>query len=213
LFSRPKTTDTIPETLPDWAILAEGIRRNDETAVKQFYEVFNRGFRYFIRRQLGPSDLEDSVHDCVLAVIKAVREGAVHEPARFVGFVNTIVRRHIAHKIREKVSGRTEDDIESIPPLRSLYASPESDAIQGDARVVARRVLDTLGDRDRDVLRRFYVLDQTEDQICRELDLSSNGFRNVKHRAKKKFAEHWHRLADRGFRAVLPARMSLAVVT
>src|ERR1700722_1093318 len=142
-----KTTDTKRVlAFSDWAVLQEGIRANNEAAVKQFYDVFNNGFRYLIKRRLGSSGLEDTVHDCVLAVITAVRRGSMREPERFVGFVHTIVKRHIANKISEKVSGRSEDDIESISPLRCPSPSPEATAIRAEAKIIARRALDSLSD-------------------------------------------------------------------
>jgi len=192
-----------PEKFPDWAALAEGIRNNDEVAVKQFYDIFKHGFRYLVKRQLGSFDLEDSVHDCVLAVMTAVRKGSVREPERFVGFVHTIVKRHIANRIAVKISARSEDDIKSIALVHSTFPSPETQAIRTEAKIIARRVLDSLGDRDRDVLRRFYLLGQTEEQIRRDLDLSFHVFKNIKHRAKKKFAVQWQRHAASGVGASL----------
>jgi RNA polymerase sigma-70 factor (ECF subfamily) len=179
----------------NWAALEQGIRENNGPAIQGFYSVFNTGFRYFLRRQLGLSDLEDSVHDCVLAVITAVRRGEVRQPERFVGFVNTVVKRHIAQKIAERIVGRSESDIESASPLIFKGPSPEARAITTEARTIARLALDSLGNRDRDVLRRFYLLDQTEEQIRRELNLSFHVFKNIKHRAKNKFAEQWHKRA------------------
>jgi RNA polymerase sigma-70 factor (ECF subfamily) len=190
-----RTTSANTLRIRDWAVLAKGIRDNNDASVKHFYDVFNAGFRLLIKRQLGESDLEDSVHDCVLAVIMAVRGGTPREPERCVGFVNTIVKRHIAHKIVERVARRAEEDIELVSPLRSSYPSPEAQAMKAEARSIARLVLDSLSDRDRDVLRRFYLLGQTEDQIRGELELSYQGFKNIKHRAKNKFVEHWHRRA------------------
>ena len=192
------------ETLFDWAALEQGIRENNGAAVQQFYDVFNGGFRYFIRRQLGLSDLEDSVHDCVLAIITAVRRGDVRQPERFVGFVNTIVRRHIAQKIAERISRRSEFDIESASPLIFRGPSPEARAITTEARTIARLAMDSLSNRDRDILCRFYLLDQTEGQIRQELNLSFHVFKNIKHRAKNKFAEQWHKHAGSVSLGALP---------
>lgn len=192
------------ETFSWWAALEQGIREDNAAAVQQFYDAFNEGFRFFIRRQLGLSDLEDSVHDCVLAVITAVRRGDVREPERFVGFVNTIVKRHIAQKIAERIASRSESDIELGPPLIFRGPSPEARAITTEARTIARLALDSLGNRDRDVLRRFYLLEQTEGQIRQELNLSFHVFKNIKHRAKNKFVEQWHKQAGSVSSQALP---------
>jgi RNA polymerase sigma factor (sigma-70 family) len=186
-------------TEPDWARMAKGIRADDGSAVKEFYEVFNRGFRFFISRQLGSVDLEDNVHDCVLAVMTAVRREQLREPERFVGFVRTIVKRYIAARIKEKISGRADENIdEARHPLRYLSPDPERNAIRTETRAIARQALETLSGRDREVLRRFYLLEQKEEQIRLEMNLSEHAFKNIKHRAKNKFAEKWHNLANRG---------------
>jgi len=201
----PRTTDTkSSQTLPDWDLLAEGIRQNDEVAVQQFYDVFNNGFRYLIQRQLGPDDLEDSVHDCILAVITAVRRGTLQKTERFAGFVQTIVKRHIISKIDEKISDRKNDTFDSISPIHFKGASPEAQALKSETKLIARHALDSLSDRDRDVLRRFYLLDQTEEQIRRDLNLSPHVFKNIKHRAKNKFAEQWHSRAGRRVTGTVP---------
>jgi RNA polymerase sigma-70 factor (ECF subfamily) len=192
------------ETFSYWAALEQGIRENNGAAVQQFYDAFNKGFRFFISRQLGLCDLEDSVHDCVLAVITAVRRGDVRQPERFVGFVNTIVKRHIAQKIAERIAGRSEFDIESASPLIFRGPSPEARAIKTEARTIARLALDSLSNRDRDILRRFYLLDQTEGQIRQELNLSFHVFKNIKHRAKNKFVEQWHKHAGSVSLGALP---------
>jgi len=80
-------------------------------------------------------------------------------------------------------------------PLIFRGPSPEVQAITTEARATARLALDSLSNRDRDVLRRFYLLNQTEEQIRQELNLSLHVFKNIKHRAKNKFAEQWHKHA------------------
>ena len=49
--------------------------------------------------------------------------------------------------------------------------------------------------RDREILQRFYVLEQSQAQICAEMELSYNQFRLLKSRAKARFGELGKRLA------------------
>ena len=50
-------------------------------------------------------------------------------------------------------------------PLRSAGPSPEHAAIRAQARSISREALNALCVRDREVLRRFYLLEQTQEQI------------------------------------------------
>ena len=60
---------------------------------------------------------------------------------------------------------------------------------------IARKVLGGVSGRDRDILNRFYVLEQSQEQICLEMGLSYNQFRLLKSRAKARFGELGIRLA------------------
>jgi RNA polymerase sigma-70 factor (ECF subfamily) len=50
-------------------------------------------------------------------------------------------------------------------------------------------VLDGLSVRDREILSRFYLDEQTQEEICGEMDLSETQFRLLKSRAKARFGE------------------------
>jgi DNA-directed RNA polymerase specialized sigma subunit len=60
---------------------------------------------------------------------------------------------------------------------------------------IAKKVLRGISERDREILHRFYVEEQTPDQICGEMGLSFNQFRLLKSRAKKRFGTLGQRLA------------------
>jgi RNA polymerase sigma-70 factor (ECF subfamily) len=46
-----------------------------------------------------------------------------------------------------------------------------------------------LSDRDREILTRFYLDEQTQEQICGEMNLTETQFRLLKSRAKARFGE------------------------
>jgi DNA-directed RNA polymerase specialized sigma subunit len=46
-----------------------------------------------------------------------------------------------------------------------------------------------LSERDRDVLTRFYLYEETQEQICQEMQLTETQFRLLKSRAKARFGE------------------------
>jgi RNA polymerase sigma-70 factor, ECF subfamily len=50
-------------------------------------------------------------------------------------------------------------------------------------------VLASLSQRGRDILERFYLKEQTQEQICQEMSLSETQFRLLKARAKARFGE------------------------
>jgi RNA polymerase sigma-70 factor (ECF subfamily) len=185
-------------TVEDWANVVERIRLGEEAAVEELYRVFSRGIRYYLCRQLGPQDLDDRVHDCFLVVIHAIKKGDLREPERLMGFVRTIVRRQIAGFIEGMVETRRKQvDIEFGNIIPDEKLNPESSAISKQRESLAASVLKTISKRDREILTRFYLQEQSQEQICREMSLTETQFRLLKSRAKAKFGEMGKRKLER----------------
>jgi RNA polymerase sigma-70 factor (ECF subfamily) len=195
----PQVSEREPTEIPtDWARVVTRIRADDQSAVEELYRVFARGIRYYLCRQLGPQDLDDRVHDCFLVVIQAIKKGDIREPERLMGFVRTIVRRQIAGYIEGMVEVRKKQvDIEfgSIIPDEKL--NPERKAMSRQEEEIAVKVLRTISSRDREILTRFYLHEQSQEQICREMSLTETQFRLMKSRAKAKFGELGKRRLER----------------
>lgn len=183
----------------DWAALVTRIQANEEPAMEELYRIFSRGIRFYLCRQLGPQDLDDRMHDCFLVVIQAIRKGELREPERLMGFVRTIVRRQIAGQIDIAVQNRkTQIDMDSTGPLPDRGRDPEEEAMGKQEEEIAVSVLKGISRRDREILTRFYLHEQTQEQICREMSLTETQFRLLKSRAKARFGEMGRRkLANR----------------
>jgi DNA-directed RNA polymerase specialized sigma subunit len=70
-----------------------------------------------------------------------------------------------------------------------LRAISEEAAILRQRIGLIRQVLGKLADRDKEILTRFYVDEQTPDQICSEMGLTETQYRLMKSRAKTRFGE------------------------
>jgi RNA polymerase sigma-70 factor (ECF subfamily) len=177
--------------VPDWAALVTRIRDGDSEAMAELYTVFAKGIRYFLLRNLGPEDLDDKVHDCFVIVAQAIRNGDLREPERLMGYVRTVVKRQIAASIDVAVQQRRnrvefEDSMFYVSDWRE---NPERTVIAQQRAEIARKVLNGVSRRDRDILNRFYVLEQSQEQICADMSLTYNQFRLLKSRAKARFGE------------------------
>jgi len=195
----PREPKSQPEGLPvpDWTALVDGIRRGDETAMAELYGIFAKGIRYFLLRNLGPEELDDKVHDCFVIVTQAIQHGDLREPERLMGYVRTVVKRQIAASIDSAVQQRrTRADFEdTLFTLSDWRDNPERNVMELQRTEIARRVLNGVSRRDREILNRFYVLEQSQERICSEMGLSYNQFRLLKSRAKARFGELGKRLA------------------
>jgi RNA polymerase sigma-70 factor, ECF subfamily len=198
LSAPPHTAETPPDPTgpdenlagPNWTALVDKIKVDDQSGMEELYRVFSRGVRFYLCRQLGPQDLEDKVHDTFLIVVQAVRRGELREPERLMGFVRTVVRRQVAAHIDQAVHNRRQQvGLDSGTGVMDLNRDPEETAIRQQHEQIARRVLNSISKRDREILSRFYLLEQSQDRICAEMNLTETQFRLLKSRAKARFGE------------------------
>jgi RNA polymerase sigma factor (sigma-70 family) len=130
------------------------------------------------------------VHDTFLIVVHAIRRGELRDPDRLMGFARTIVRRQIASYIDAAVQNRREQaQIDAGVTLIDREANPEVTAMDQERESIMQRVLRELSRRDREILTRFYLHEQPQEQICRDMKLTDTQFRLLKSRAKARFGE------------------------
>jgi RNA polymerase sigma-70 factor (ECF subfamily) len=186
--------------IKDWTRLVERIHDGDPGAMEELYAIFAKGIRYFLLRNLGADELDDKVHDCFVIVAQAIQQGELRDPARLMGYVRTVVKRQIAATIDIAVTRRRNqvDFEETLFTLSDWKDDPEHNMLQQQRTEIARRVLNGISRRDREILDRFYVQEQPQEKICEEMGLSYNQFRLLKSRAKARFGELGKRLTSAG---------------
>ena len=189
---------TAPSAMDEWTLLVARIRQRDPNALIELYQIFGRGVRFLMFRQLGPQDIDDRVHDAFLAILQAIQKGGLRDSARLMGFVHTIVRRKIATHINYLVRARREHvALGQGPEIPDRNDTPEEQAMARQKVDLMLKVLRDMTARDCDILTRFYLHEQAQDQICREMDLTETQYRLLKSRAKARFG-------DLGSRALAP---------
>lgn len=188
----------------DFASLIDRIRGVDETAAAaaatELYQVFNRGMRYFICRQLGggpeTQNAEDILQDAFLVVLEAIREGKVREPGALPGYLHTVIVRKIYLCIEDAIKSRNlrslNDYCEAAGPtpnisIYDLVPNPEKQLLEKENRELMLRALADLTKREREVLTLFYLQEQKPEQIQLEMKLTETSFRLLKSRSKTKF--------------------------
>src|SRR5271166_1768499 len=106
------------------------IRDGRTDGMAELYQLFSKGIRFYLCRQLGPQEIDDKVHDTFVVVVQAIRKGELREPQRLMGFVRTVVRRQVAAHIDRVVHIRREQiDLESTIRIADPHGNPEEKAI------------------------------------------------------------------------------------
>ncbi len=190
VVAAPAEPEQVEPQVYDWAGIVKRIQHNEEPALEELYRVFSKGIRFYLCRQLGPQDLDDRVHDCFLIVVQAIRKGDLREPERLMGFVRTVVRRQIAGHIETAVQlRRTQVDIDTSSAIPDRRSDPEMIVIGRQKEELAASVLRGISRRDREILTRFYLHEESQEHICKEMRLTETQFRLLKSRAKARFGE------------------------
>jgi len=182
----------VPSRAPvDWRSVVERIRLGDPEGQRILYDNLRSGARLFLKRRLSSDqDVDDRVHDVFLIVIDTIQRGDLREPDRLMGFVNTVLNRQLAAEIGRKVQDRqtvTGRDPEAA--LATPEPNPEQDAITRENIRVMKALLRKMNPRDVQILSRYYLQEQSEQQIRSEMGLTAAQFNVIKSRARARFAK------------------------
>jgi RNA polymerase sigma-70 factor, ECF subfamily len=169
----------------DWVAIVDRIQAGQDAGILELYSVLNRGIRYYLGRQLGSQDLEDRLHETFLIVISAIRAGRVRQPERIMGFVRTVAQRQIAAHIELAVRHRrTEGELAPGLDVADEKCTPEQMAIIRQKAEIMALVLADMPAKQREILQRYYLREESPEHICQEMLLTETQFRLAKSRAK-----------------------------
>jgi len=166
------------------------IADDDPDGQQALFQMFGRGLGFYFSQQFQPQEVQDRVHDTLVAVVVAIRKSQLKEPERLPGFVRTIAQRlaasHVAELVRQRAASA---DLSAIHNMPYTALDPEQELIRRQQRQLAEKLLNALSPIDRQILWRFYIEGETAQRICRQLGLTETQFRLRKNRAKERFAE------------------------
>jgi RNA polymerase sigma-70 factor (ECF subfamily) len=169
--------------------LVEGVRQSDQSCANELYLILRERTLSWTRWRAG-QDAEDLVHDAVVTVIGKIQAGELREPARLMGFVKTVLHRSISRQIRRTSRSRKrERTLEGSTELVDGRLRPDSFFEETERRRALRQAMDQLPMRERQILTLFYLDELTPPVIKMRMELTDNGFRLLKSRAKARLAK------------------------
>ena len=145
--------------------------------------------RYKVCYHLGSScpDVDDVVQETLTRFLRALRDEKIRNPestAAFLsGICNNVIQEHRRRLRREPLSDT------DLPPSERP-AVPQADVLE--LRQAIAVVITQMPQRDRDILRAFFLEEKGREEICRTMGLSDGQFRVALFRAKKRFRKSYH---------------------
>lgn len=140
--------------------------------------------RYKVSYEVGFAcpDVEDIVQETITRFLVASQNEKIRNDEAFGAFVNGICRNVISEYRRRSQRDDPMPEVVPEPPGRSL---PEADLF--DLRQAIAVGLSQLPERDRRILRAFYLEEKTKEEILAQTGLTDQNFRVILFRAKEKF--------------------------
>ena len=176
--------DATPNSASD---LATRILKGDGSAESQLVERYARPVKLILlKRTRDPQLTADLTQDTFVIALQKLRAGELRNPEALAAFLRQIaINLSIEHYRREKRYVSNGGGINSPQVPHIDQKAEQMDRHQ--ARRALEEVLSELAmPRDREILRRFYLLEEEKSRICGALDLSAVHFDRVLYRAKQR---------------------------
>ena len=185
------------------ADLVSRIRAGDHQAETELVERFGRGVLMILRRSTRNATVSDDLYqDTFRIALEKVRQGDLRDSEKLAAFIGSVARNLVIEYFRRTARHENLNEIaETERPPQSAPNQLEA-VLQKEKAAIVRQVIDELPtDRDRQVLFRFYVVEDDKEQICADLGLTNLHFNRVLHRARERYRELYEKALSRLERA------------
>lgn len=170
------------------AAIVAGIQQLDRSAENAFVEKFAPRLAYILRQRTADVELAaDLQQEAFIIVLEKLRDNALNEPEKLGAYLQqTAVNLYIGH-VRRQARQQTASNTELIETLAS-ERDQYQELVRQQAAGAVRGVIENMGnERDRTIIKAFYLDEKEKAEICDELDLSYRHFDRVISRARDRF--------------------------
>jgi RNA polymerase sigma-70 factor (ECF subfamily) len=164
----------------------------DTAAEAQLVLRFGRGIRVVLRHASSdPNVTEDLFQETFRVGLERIRAKALRDPGQVAAFLAGLARALATEHFR-RLRRAPQEDVSVLERMAAPGGtSLNAVARQQEARQIAATLESLSNERDREVLRRFYLTTEDKDRICADLGLTRLQFNRVLHRARERFRELW----------------------
>jgi RNA polymerase sigma-70 factor (ECF subfamily) len=171
-----------------WTSQVQRVAAGDPAATRSLLDSLSWAKNY-IRFHFRADDVEDAYQEFIVALIGQIRAGALKNPERLRAYANAILRNQTVTRRMQRSRARREHC--AIDELEIRDRRPNAEDALGEKELagIAKRVLEAMPERDRETLTRFYLQEQSAEQIQQQLGMTPTQFRLIKSRAKTHYEE------------------------
>ena len=171
--------------------LVTQVAKGDKLAEQQLVSRYWRGLYFILHRRTNDPELAaDLSQDTFIVVINKARNGEINNPAAVVSFIRqTGINLMIAHyrkESRQATDPNSEMDSLVVDVKPGLFQTIQSEQT---FQLVLQLIEEMKVERDREILKAYFLYEQDKANICETLKLSSEHFDRVLHRARSRLKQ------------------------
>jgi RNA polymerase sigma-70 factor (ECF subfamily) len=173
------------------ADIAHRIGAGDASAEGQLASRLRPGLLMLLRRRCAYDNwlAADLCQDTLVIVLQRLRKRSMEDPARLAAFAAQTARQ-LAFDSRRRTALRKTDVDSSAIDSAQVAAQTDDSVEKASTTSLVRKLLDELpSDRDRELMRRFYLLEQSKEEICHAMVLAPGHFDQLIFRARGRLRE------------------------
>jgi RNA polymerase sigma-70 factor, ECF subfamily len=164
--------------------LASGDPETERHFTRYFGDLLSIKLRSRLR---SPAQVEDARQETFLRVMKALRQpGGIQSAGGFGAFVNSVCNNVLFEMYRSH-SKTTSLEEEAGAALPDPGIDVEMAVGLDEDRAHVRAVMETLPQKERQLLHWLFFEEADKDEVCRRLGIDRNYLRVLLHRAKQRF--------------------------
>lgn len=186
IIAQPQRFQLLSSTNISEVQIVEGILKGSKKYETLLFHKYSKGLVLMLSNRSGDYSLaEDLAQDTLVVVINRLRGEGIDNPKNLNAFVYQTAKFILIGFQRKR---RNKLEVNLDHPIEEIEATtPEDSLIQASTSDQTRKLIADLKiERDREILMRFYVYEHTKQQVCVDLNLSTEHFDKVIHRAKQR---------------------------
>lgn len=180
-------------SVAEHADLLQRVRLGDRQAEQCMMELLGRPVAAILRNLArGGEAVDDLRQDVLVIVLGAARQGRIPDVPRLFGFASETSRRVALNAERLHRRRRTEINHEATLRAKDPRSVEPDDSEQPELAACVAEVLDSLrNERDRQLLREYYLEGRASESLQQSWSMSSMQLGRILYRARQRFEAAW----------------------
>lgn len=181
--------DTVESVAPQ--VLVERIRAGHKSAESELVRRYSRPIMTMLEQRTGDVQRAEDIHqDTFFIVLQRLRTTGIDDPSRIAAFLQKTAINVLIGDYRKETRRKTYPDTDLIQRHSDAGSDQLKQLIRDEAdRAIRTTIQELTSARDRELLYRFYILQQEKPVICKALTLTADHFDRVISRARKRFRQ------------------------